>query len=121
GRQIFPTDPFKLEGDWRTDWSATVGVQIPIFSGLKRRAELEKARVELEQARLQLSQARRQVELEFEQARGERERALAEIAARGRTVEQAQRVYDLTALRYERNLATQLEVSEARLALLQAR
>lgn len=121
GRQLFPTDPFKLEGDWRTDWSATIGVQVPIFSGLKRRAELNKARVELEQARIQLSQTRKLVEMEVEQARGERDRALLEIEARGRTVEQAQRVHDLTALRYERGLATQLEVSEARLALLQAR
>jgi outer membrane protein TolC len=121
GRQMFPTDPFRLDGDWRTDWSATVGVQIPIFSGLKRKAELDKARVELEQARLQLTQMRKAVELEYEQARGERDRARMEIEARGRTVEQAERVHDLTALRYERGLATQLEVSEARLALLQAR
>jgi len=33
----------------------------------------------------------------------------------------AQRVYDLTVLRYDRGLATQLEVSDARLSLLQAR
>jgi len=121
GRQIFPTDAFKLQGDWRTDWSATVGVQIPIFSGLKRKAELDKARVELEQARIQLTQTRKLIEMEYEQARGERDRALLEIEARTRTVEQAQRVHDLMALRYERGLATQLEVSEARLALLQAR
>lgn len=121
GRQMFPTDAFRLDGQWRTDWSATVGVQIPIFNGLKRKAELDRARVELEQARLQLTQVRKQVELEYEQARGERGRALAEIEARGRTVAQAERVHDLTALRYERGLATQLEVSEARLALLQAR
>jgi outer membrane protein TolC len=121
GRQLFPTDPFRLEGDWRTDWSATVGVQIPIFSGLKRKAELDRARVELEQSKLQLTQTRKLVELEYEQARGERDRARLEIEARGRTVEQAERVHDLTALRYERGLATQLEVSEARLALLQAR
>ena len=42
------------------------------------------------------------------------------IAARQRTVEQAQRVYDLTVLRFEQGLATQLEVSDARLSLLQA-
>jgi outer membrane protein TolC len=43
------------------------------------------------------------------------------MQARQRTVEVAQRVYDLTVLRYERGLATQLEVSDARLSLLQAR
>ena len=36
-------------------------------------------------------------------------------------MDQAQRVYDLTVLRYEKGLATQLETSDARLALLQAR
>jgi outer membrane protein TolC len=33
----------------------------------------------------------------------------------------AQRVYDLTTLRYNQGLATQLEVSQSRLELLQAR
>ena len=33
----------------------------------------------------------------------------------------AQRVYDLTVLRYDQGLATQLEVTDARLSLLQAR
>jgi outer membrane protein TolC len=36
-------------------------------------------------------------------------------------VDQAQRVYDLTVLRYEQGLASQLEISDARLSLLQAR
>ena len=49
------------------------------------------------------------------------ERARASIQARERTVQQAQRVYDLTVLRYEQGLASQLEVSDSRLALLQAR
>ena len=38
-----------------------------------------------------------------------------------RTVDQAQKVYDLTVLRYEQGLATHLEVSEARLGLLMAK
>jgi outer membrane protein TolC len=60
------------------------------------------------------------VSLQYEQAVGERRRAAAAILARQQTVAQAQRVYDLTVLRYDRGLATQLEVSDARLALLQA-
>lgn len=122
GRQLFPEQPFSLGGEtWNRDASATIGVQIPIFSGFRRQAELAEARIGVAQARLEVAQLREAVELEAEQARGERERALASIAARQRTVEQAQRVHDLTVLRYESGLATQLEVSEARLALLQAR
>lgn len=121
GRQLFPTDPFAFEGDWRTDWTVGLQVSVPLFTGMRRTAELEQAQVQLEQSRLQLSQLRESVQLQYEQARGERERARAAIQARERTAEVAQRVYDLTVLRYDQGLATQLEVNDARLSLLQAR
>jgi outer membrane protein TolC len=122
GRQVFPSQPFQLGNQsWRTDATATIGVQIPIFSGFRRTAEVQLARIELERERLRVAQLREAVQLQYEQAIGERERAAATIAARQRTVQQAQRVHDLTVLRYERGLATQLEVADARLALLQAR
>jgi outer membrane protein TolC len=122
GGQLFPTTPFNIgSATFNKDISASVRVTIPIFSGFRREAELAQAKIAVTQAELQLGQLREAVQLEAEQARGERERALASIAARQRTVEQAQRVHDLTVLRYESGLATQLEVSDARLALLQAR
>ena len=122
GRQLWPTGAFDWNGaDWRPDFTASLGVTVPIFSGFKRGADVELAAVELRQSQLQLAQLRESVQLEYERARGEKERAQSSIAARHRTVDQAQRVYDLTVLRYEKGLATQLESSDARLALLQAR
>lgn len=121
GRQLYPGGAFELDGEWATDWNAAIGVQVPVFDGFRRRADVAGARVEVERARLQLAQLREAVQLEYEQARGERDRARAEIAAAQSTVATAQRVYDLTTLRYEQGLATQLEVSQARLELLQAR
>lgn len=121
GRQLFPADVFQLDGDWRTDWTVSLGVEFPLFTGFRRGAEVDEARVELERARLQLGQLREAVQMQYEQAVGERERAREAITARERTVEVAERVYDLTVLRYEQGLATQLEVADARLALLQAR
>lgn len=121
GRQLFPADVFRIDGDWRTDWTVSLGVQLPLFTGFRRGGELDEARVELERARLQLGQLREAVQMQYEQASGERERARQAITARQRTVEVAERVHDLTVLRYEQGLATQLEVSDARLALLQAR
>lgn len=122
GRIAYPTDPFRLSGvQWRSDWNATIGVQIPIFDGLRRNAQLNLAQTQLSQAQLQLAQLQEGVQLQYQQATGERQRAATAIAARQQTVTQAQRVYDLTVLRYDRGLATQLEVTDARLALLQAR
>lgn len=121
GRQLQPSEIFGFDEGSRGDAAATLAVTVPIFSGGQRSAELQQARIEAERARLQLTQLREGVQVEYERARGEAERARATIAARQTTVQAAQRVYDLTVLRYERGLATQLEVSQSRLELLQAR
>jgi outer membrane protein len=122
GAQAFPGGLVNFsDAAWRPNGNATIGVQVPIFSGFERAADVGQAQVQLRQAELQAAQLREAVHLEYEQAHGERERARATIAARQRTIDQAQRVYDLTVLRFEQGQATQLEVTDARLALLQAR
>ncbi|MCC6242747.1 MAG: TolC family protein [Gemmatimonadaceae bacterium] len=122
GAQNQPGTTFGVNNTpWRKDVSASIGIQVPIFSGFQKNAELQQARIELDRSRLQLGQLRESVQLQYQQARGERQRAISTIAARQRTVAQAQRVHDLTVLRFEQGLSTQLEVSDARLALLQAR
>jgi outer membrane protein len=120
-KTAFPPGVFGFRGqDWRTDFTAVVGMRVPIFNGFRTRSEVQEAQVNLLSERLRLTQLRENVELQYEQALGEKQRAAADIAARRRTVEQAQRVYDLTVLRYEQGLATQLEVTDARLSALQA-
>jgi outer membrane protein TolC len=121
GRQLQPSSVFGFNEASRGDAAATLSVQVPIFNGGQRTAELQEARIEADRARLQLEQLREGVQVQYEQSRGEAERARAAIAARQTTVQAAQRVYDLTVLRYQRGLATQLEVSQSRLELLQAR
>jgi len=121
GRQLFPTGVFKLNEQWRSDASASLSLSVPIFHGGRTRGEVRQAQVAVDQERLRLTQLRENVQVTYERARGERERARSSIAARQLTVQQAQRVYDLTVLRYEQGLASQLEVSDARLSLLQAR
>jgi len=121
GKQLFPSSAFDLIGDWRTDWNAGLTVRVPIFTGFRRDADIARAQVEQRQAELQLQQLRKAVQLEYEQAFGEKERARAAIVARQRTAEVAERVYDLTVLVFQQGLTTQLQVSDSRLQLLQAR
>lgn len=122
GSQAFPTKTFDLgTNQWRPDISATVGVSLPIFNGFRTQANVQQARIELTQQQLQLEQLRESVSLQFQQTRGERTRALSSLYSQQRTVDQAQRVYDLTVLRFEQGLSTQLEVTDARLALLRAK
>ena len=122
GRLMYPEQVFALNGlDWRTDWNAAITLKLPLFNGFKRGADLSQARIGLQQEQFRLAQLREAVQLQYQQAFGERERAAASMTARQRTVDQAQRVYDLTVLRYDQGMASQLEVTDARLSLLQAR
>lgn len=122
GGQLIPQGMFDFTGaTWQALTSASVGVQIPVFNGYKRGADIAQARVLLRQTELNTARLVESVQLQYEQALGDRERARATIAARQRTVDQAQRGYDLTVLSHEQGQSSQLEVSTARLSLLQAR
>jgi outer membrane protein TolC len=122
GKQVMPARVFGLGGqDVLGNFTASIGVNVPIFNGFRRNAELQEARIQLEQERLRLGQLEETVQVQYAQALGEKQRAAADLAARARTVEQARRVYELTVLRYEKGLSTQLEVTDSRLSLLQAR
>ena len=118
-RQAFPTG-FAPQ-DWQDDWNVGFAVSWPLFQGFRRGAEVDVAQAQVRRAELQTQQLREGVRLEYEQAYGELARARLQISAAARTVSQAERVYELTELRYREGLATQLDVSDARLALQQAR
>ncbi len=122
GRQIYPDGMFGFSGQsWRTDWTGSLVLSVPIFQGGQASADISRARLAHELEQVRLEQVVAGTSLEYQQAVGDRDRAASTIAARQRTVEQAQRVHDLTVLRFESGLATQLEIADARLALLQAR
>ena len=121
-RQAFPSAlGLPTDLDWRDDWTVGFAVQWPLFQGLRRSAEIDAARAQVQEARLQLSQLLEGVRIDYESAVGELERSRTQIAAARRTVEQAVRVYELMELRFDEGLATQLDISDARLALQQAR
>jgi len=119
-RQAFPTGIFP-EGNWRDDWNVSLALQWTFFQGMRRSADMDAAHAQLREAELQRSQLVEVVQLEYQQAEGDVARARAQIATAATTVTQAERVHELTQLRYDEGLATQLDVSSARLALQQAR
>jgi outer membrane protein len=121
-RQAYPSAMrFPSGSDWRDDWSLGFAVQWPLFQGMKRSADLDAAHAQVRQAQAQAEQLRDGLRIQYQQALGEFERAKMQIDAASRTAAQAQKVYDLTELRFGEGLATQLDVSSARLALQQAR
>jgi outer membrane protein len=119
--QAFPAQPTPFDTEWRRDWSVTLQASIPIFDGFRTRGRVEQARAELRLTELQRDQVQQGLELELEAALGDFDAARAQIEARRATVGQAQRALELAELRFRSGLATQLDISSARLLLQQAR
>lgn len=119
--QGFPPGVTPRDVDWQRDWSLGFQLSLPVFNGFRTRGQIQQANAELMQARLQRDQLREGLEMELEAALGEFEAARSQIEARRATVEQARQALELAELRFRTGLSTQLEVSNARLLLEQAR
>jgi outer membrane protein TolC len=107
-------------GGWFPDRSVGITVSWPIFQGMRTRGNVSLARAQADMANLQLAQTRERATIEFARARDELGRARAVYAARRETVTEADEAFRLASLRFARGLATQLEVSDAQLALTSA-
>jgi outer membrane protein TolC len=107
-------------GGWFSDRSLNLQFSVPIFDGFRAKSNLELARAQEQLAEAQLQQTREQVALEVARARAELARARAMFEARQQTSAEAQEAFQLASLRFDRGLSTQLEVSDAQVALLTA-
>ena len=107
-------------GGWFADRQVGVTVSWPLFQGMRTRGNVALARAQADLAQLQLAQTRERATIEFARARDELVRARAVYEARRQTVSEADEAFRLASLRFARGLATQLEVSDAQLALTSA-
>lgn len=108
-------------GGWFSDRSLGVQFSWPIFDGLRAKGNMDAAQAQARIADLQLSQEREDVALEIEQARANLQRARALFAAQEQNAGEANEAFRLATLRFTRGLSTQLDVSDAQIALLTAR
>ena len=97
-----------------------IRVTVPIFSGMQRPARIGQRRAALKQAQTQLDQrivqAEHQVRTLLDQAMEAEERA----DAQQRAVEQARRGFEIASATYAEGLSSQLEVTDAEVALRQS-
>ena len=107
-------------GGWFSDQSFGFTVSVPVFDGLLTRGNVDLAGAQARVARAQLRQTREQVFNDVERARADLSRSRAQYGAQQQNVSEANEAYNLAALRYARGMATQLEVSDAQLALTTA-
>jgi outer membrane protein len=102
------------------DWTVSLGLSLPLFTGGRIGGETDMARANVEQARLRKQQALEQAQLDARSAQLQLASAIAAWEASAGTEEQAARAYQIADLRYREGMSTQTEVNDVRIQLAQA-
>ena len=113
------TRPCQNNG-WFADRQVGVQLSWALFDGGRANGNIDLAQAQARVAALQLRLAREQVATEVARARAELTRARASWEAQRVNATEAEEAFRLASLRQNRGLGTQLEVSDAQLALLTA-
>jgi len=116
-----PSTTLCQNNGWFPDRTFIVQMSWPLFDGLRAKGQIDLAQAQAKVADLQVRQIREQAAIDIESARAELERARAVATARVTTVREAEEAFELASLRFSRGIGTQLEVSDAQFALLNAR
>jgi outer membrane protein len=107
-------------GGFFSDRQAGLNISVPLFDGFRVKSSVDLAQAQERLAELELRQQREAVSVDVARARAELRRAQAVFAARRQNSAEAAEAFRLASLRFSRGLSTQLEVSDAQLALLTA-
>jgi outer membrane protein TolC len=108
-------------GGWFSDRALQLTVNWPVWDGNRARNDLRQVRAQAAISDLQAVQAVENARAAAARARTRLDAAQATFDAVRQTVAEAEEAFRLASLRYTRGLGTQLEVSDAQLALLTAR
>ncbi|MEE9554849.1 MAG: TolC family protein [candidate division Zixibacteria bacterium] len=105
---------------WDRSLNSAIVLSVPIFDSWRTPSKVKQARVEYAQSRLKEESVVKFMILDYDRSLGRYNEARKRLASQGGAVELARRGLDIANLRYENGVGTQLEVSDARLALARA-
>ena len=101
-------------------WAVGIEVTVPIFSGFQRPARVSRLGAVVQQVDAQLELARDEAENEVRTLMDQALEAYDRVAAQRRAVDQAQRGYQIARTEYQAGAGSQLQVTDAELALRQS-
>ncbi|MBV9775088.1 MAG: TolC family protein [Gemmatimonadetes bacterium] len=108
-------------GGWFSDRSLGLTVSWPLFDGLRTRSDVQLATAQARIASDVAEQTLEQARVEAARARAELRRTQALFDASRQNVAEAEEAFRIATVRFSRGLGTQLDVSDAQVALLTAR
>jgi outer membrane protein TolC len=120
GRVAYPGGGLPEWNQFRSNWTVTAAVQVPIFTGGRIRGDELVARANLMESQAQLQQVRELAALDTRSAVERLRAAEAAWQASSGTVEQATRAYTIAEIRFKEGISTQIELNDSRILLQQA-
>lgn len=97
-----------------------LNLNIPIFDGLRKHHIIQKSKLQLQQLENQADFLKNQIDLEIVQARVNLQNSLETLNVQQENLELAQEVFDVTKIKYQEGVGSNLEVTEAQNALQSA-
>jgi len=111
-------NPF--DASWNRSLNSALSLTIPIFDSWRTPSKVKQARIQWKQSQLSEEAIKKGMILAFQQAHGNYIESRNRLAAQGDAAALAKRGLDIARVRYESGVGTQLELSDARLALSRA-
>lgn len=105
---------------WMSSSTALFSLNIPIFSGGKRRAEINQAKIDLQNIELQRENTERQLHTALMSYYSNMQTNVKQYHASSQTISQAKRGYDIAVKRYEVGGGTLVDIDNSQLAYVQA-
>jgi outer membrane protein TolC len=116
----YPRNGLPGWSDFRTNWTVTATVQVPIFNGGMIHGDELTAEANLREARATYQQTQQLAALDTRNAIALLQAAQASWQASSGTVGQAVKAYNIAEVRYREGISTQTELADSRLLLQQS-
>jgi outer membrane protein TolC len=120
GRVGYPTGSLPAWNQFRSNWTVTAAVNMPLLTGGRLHGDKLVADANLISARARLQETKERAALDARDAVERLRAAEASWLASAGTVEQAVRSHTIAEVRFREGISTQLELDDARIGLQQA-
>lgn len=105
---------------WFELGSAGVNLRLPIFDGLRKHNQIQRSKLQMQQIENSSRLLRNTIDLEVVQSRVQLENSASNLSVQEENLALAREVYDVTRIKYQEGVGSNLEVVEAENSLKQA-
>jgi len=114
-------NPVGFTAGWGTDWNATIGVSMPLFTGMANASRLRQSQARVRQARVGLAMAEDGIRLDVHAQVLALNQESKNVKYQAKNVEVADAALGLAEQRFQNGLLTNLDYMDSQLALTQSR